>query len=133
MKYLVAAVLACAPARAGGQPTPDAVKLKKGEPAPFSGDLVPSSDLVELLIQARCTGPVDDLAACTAAREAEAAAARAKFEACEKGRLEAENKPPIFIEKPAPEPSFFERPMVVLVLGIALGGLIVYAGVAAAN
>lgn len=124
---------ACFYARAAEvKPPYDAVHLKKGEKAPFDGDLVDPDDLIDLLIDAECDDEHLEIFSCgrnlTLLQEKHVE----EIKAIDDARLACERRPPVTIEVVKPVP-FYERPWFMLTVGAVLGGTAATFAVMAAN
>jgi hypothetical protein len=122
----------CAPKVRAADPEPsyNAVHLKKGQPAPYDGDLVDPDDLIDLLLQADCLDEYLKISTCEKTVLAKEEEHRKLLDASEAARLACENKPPVIVhvEKPVP---FYERPWFTITLGVIVGGAAVWATTAA--
>lgn len=111
----------CSTRAAEPQPIYDPVHLKKGDKAPFDGDLVDPDDLIELLNDAECD--VEKLATqfCEQKNTVLVSKHREELKAVEDARLACERRPPLIVEQVKPVP-FYERPWFTLTVGVILGG-----------
>jgi len=109
-------------------PCDKAYPLIKGVSAPCDGDLVPSLRLVALLAAAECSDYRIDLDQCKQDAASDAAACSKKLETLQTAYIACEKKPPVIVREARPI-TFFERPAVVLTIGVLLGGAVTYAAI----
>lgn len=124
---------ACFEARAAEpEPAYNAVHLKKGERAPFDGDLVDPDDLIDLLIDAECDDEHLEIFTCGRKLTLLEEKHTQEVKLLDDARLACERRPPLTVEvvKPAP---FYERPWFMLTVGVVVGGTAAAFAVMAAN
>lgn len=127
LAQLVTQTASAQPARTPS-PCAKAYSLTKGVPAPCDGDLVPSLRLAALLAAAECSDYRIDLDQCKQDAVSDAAACAKKLEALQTAYVACEKKPPVIVREERAV-TFFERPVVVLTIGILLGGAVTYAAI----
>lgn len=126
---------ACLPARAAEvepHSVYDPVHLKKGERAPFEGDLVDPDDLIDLIIDAECDDEHLEVVTCKEKLELLEKKHLEEIKLIEAARLECERRPPLTVEVVKPVP-FYERPWFMLTVGVVIGGTAAAFAVMAAN
>lgn len=122
---------ACPNARAEvPEDIPEPVHLKKGQAAPFEGDLVHPREITDLYIDGLCIRENAELEACADIQQIKLKALEAQLKAVEAANSACQLRPPATVEVVKPIP-FFEKPVVVLTIGILTGGLLVWAATSA--
>jgi hypothetical protein len=124
---------ACFYARAAEpEPAYNAVHLKKGERAPFDGDLVDPDDLIDLLIDAECDDEHLEIFTCGRKLTLLEEKHTQEVKLLDDARLACERRPPLTVEVIKPVP-FYERPWFMLTVGVVVGGTAAAFAVMAAN